>query len=74
MPSNPFDDNTIITYNLPVDGYVTLTICNLVGQDVKTLVNEVEVIGNHSLKLEACSLEAGVYTATLKLKTAMGRW
>ncbi len=70
---NPFDARTTISYSLPADGQVTLTVCNMVGQDVKALVNEFETRGLHSLRLEAWSLEPGVYTATLKLKTADGQ-
>ncbi len=70
---NPFSGVSEITYMLPHDGQVTLTLCNIVGQEVKVLVNEAEAKGDHSLRLEAWSLEAGVYTATLTLKTADGQ-
>ncbi len=65
---NPFSDYTNIVYNLPEDGKVTLEIRNLLGQVVKTLVDEPQVKGLHRLRMEAGSMPRGVYTATVRLK------
>ncbi|MCX6251191.1 MAG: T9SS type A sorting domain-containing protein [Bacteroidetes bacterium] len=65
---NPFTGQTLIVYSLPFDGKVNLEIHNLLGQSVKTLVNEPQTKGNHSFSFDANSLAPGVYTATLKLE------
>jgi hypothetical protein len=43
-------------------------IRSLLGQTVKILVNESQSTGNHTLRFDANSLPAGVYTATIRLK------
>jgi len=45
---NPFNPSTSIKYSVPVDANVTLTIYNLLGQVVTTLVNEDVSAGNYS--------------------------
>ncbi len=58
---NPFNSSTIITYNLPKDGRVTLTVYDLLGREVETLVNEYVKAGNYSVNYNADGLPTGVY-------------
>lgn len=46
---NPFNPNTSIKYSIPEGSYVTLKIFNLLGEHVKTLVNEFNNAGNYSV-------------------------
>lgn len=46
---NPFNPSTAIRYSLANDGKVTLRIFNLLGQEVKTLVNEFQNAGTHEV-------------------------
>jgi len=46
---NPFNPTTTISYNLHQDSNVVVAIYNLLGQNVKTLVNENQVAGFHSI-------------------------
>jgi hypothetical protein len=39
---NPFNQETIIKYSLPTDGAVDLSIYNLLGQKVRTLVDQIQ--------------------------------
>jgi serine protease AprX len=64
---NPFTGKTTFTYSLPVDGKVTLEIYDIVGNKVKSLVDERQSAGDYQLKIDENSLQAGVYTTTLKL-------
>jgi hypothetical protein len=66
---NPFVENTTMSYTLPSDGRVTLTIRNLAGQLVKTIVNETEREGDYIRNIEAGDLQSGVYFVTLNLKS-----
>ena len=43
---NPFNPSTTISYSLQQRSEVVLTIYNLLGQEVKTLVNDVQTPGN----------------------------
>jgi hypothetical protein len=43
---NPFNPETVIEYNLPASGHVTLTVFNVVGQKVIDVVNGYESAGN----------------------------
>ena len=56
---NPFNPSTNITYELPEASRVRLAIYNLLGQEVRTLING--------------SVEAGYYTATWDGRDAAGR-
>lgn len=67
---NPFQTNTTFDYSLPVDGRVTLTIRDVNGKLVNTLVNnESKTAGKYSVTFQDWSSESGVYFVTLKLKS-----
>jgi hypothetical protein len=46
---NPFNPDTRIDYEIPVSSQVTIKIFNILGQHVRTLVNEFKLAGNHSI-------------------------
>ncbi len=46
---NPFNPTTTIKYNAPVNGNVNVSVYNVKGQLVKTLVNEHKAAGEHSI-------------------------
>jgi hypothetical protein len=66
---NPFNEITTITYILPVDGKATLDIYDLVGNKVRTLVDEIQTAGEYKVKVNLHALQLGSYTATLKLQS-----
>ncbi len=45
---NPFSINTTITYSLKNNGNVSLTIFNVLGQKVRTIIDAFQTKGNHS--------------------------
>lgn len=58
---NPFNPSTVIKYSLSAAGKTTLRIYNLLGQEVTTLVNEVQSAGEHKVEWNACGMASGVY-------------
>ena len=58
---NPFNPSTQISFSLAQNGFVTLSVFNLLGQEVKNLVNNSMEAGSHSISFDASSLQSGVY-------------
>jgi len=58
---NPFNPSTIIKYELPKDSDVRLTIYDLLGKEVATLVNEQQHSGYYTVSFEGTSISNGVY-------------
>jgi hypothetical protein len=46
---NPFNTETTISYSIPVNNNVSIEIYNIQGKKIKTLVNEYQASGNHSV-------------------------
>lgn len=63
---NPFNPGTIINYQIPNSGIVTLKVYDILGREIKTLVNEFKSRGNYSVNFDAGSLSSGVYFYQLK--------
>ena len=63
---NPFNPSTEIAYQVPVSSHVTLTVFNLLGREVQTLVNEDKREGTYYVKFNAHNLASGIYFYTLK--------
>jgi len=65
---NPFNPSTKIEYTLPSEGNVTLKIYNMLGQEVKTLINnELISAGRHSINFNAGNLASGIYIYRLQV-------
>ncbi|MDE3058129.1 MAG: T9SS type A sorting domain-containing protein [Bacteroidota bacterium] len=58
---DPFNPSTTIEYQLPTNSYVLLKVYDVLGREVKTLVNEAERIGRHEVVFDASNLSSGVY-------------
>ena len=58
---NPFNPTTVIKYALPRAARVTLSVYNMLGQLVSTLVNEVQQVGSHHIEMNGANLASGVY-------------
>ena len=58
---NPFNPSTTINYNLPEAANVKLIIYNILGQEVKTLVNGFKEAGVHTINFNASELNSGLY-------------
>ena len=58
---NPFNPSTTIRYAVPNESKVSITVFNLLGQEVATLVNDVQAAGYHEIQFNASNLSSGVY-------------
>jgi len=57
---------TRITYFLPDEGPIRLSVYNMGGQWMAQLVNEVEPAGGHSVYFDGSDLSGGVYFVRLQ--------
>lgn len=58
---NPFNPSTKISYELPKNSFVTLRIFDILGNEVKELVNEEQNAGTHLLEFDGSNLSSGTY-------------
>ena len=58
---NPFNPSTTIPFELKEDGQVTLTVYDMQGREVATLVNAPMTVGSHSVNFDGSNLASGVY-------------
>lgn len=58
---NPFNPTTVISYQLPVAGEVTLNVYDLLGREVATLVDEYKPAGRYEVEFNGLYLSSGVY-------------
>jgi hypothetical protein len=58
---NPFNPATRIEYELPASSRVSLTVYDVLGREIQTLVDERQSAGNHSVTFNAGNLPSGVY-------------
>ncbi len=59
---NPFNPSTRINFSLPFESNVRLSVFNILGQEVKVLVdNQVQPVGSYNLTFDAKDLPSGIY-------------
>ena len=63
---NPFNPSTVISYRLPVIGFVTLKVYDVLGREVATLVNEEKSAGEYEIEFNGSKLPSGIYFYQLK--------
>lgn len=58
---NPFNPSTRINFDIPVNSFITLKVYDVLGNEVKTLVNENKTAGSYSIDFNAADLSSGIY-------------
>jgi beta-xylosidase len=63
---NPFNPSTIINYSVPGEGYLSLVVYNLLGQEVETIYDGIQRAGNYNVTFDGSELSSGVYLYQMK--------
>jgi len=65
---NPFNPVTIIKFELPKQSYVKLTVFDILGREITTLVNSMKSAGTYIVDFDGSSLSSGIYYYRLETK------
>lgn len=63
---NPFNASTVLAYTIPHQGKITLSIYNVMGQQVAILWNGMQSPGTHAICWNPVNCGSGIYFACLK--------
>ena len=63
---NPFNPTTVISYQLPATSNVDLTVFDVLGREVRTLVNEEKPAGYYTVRFDGTGLASGAYFYRLR--------
>ncbi len=63
---NPFNPNTTIRFSIPEPGIVQIKVFDLLGKEIKTLLNEYKQTGSYEVDFEAGDLPGGIYLYRMK--------
>lgn len=75
---NPFNPETVIEYSLSSDEFVNLTIYNVLGQRVTTLVDEIQSTGRHFVSWDStddsgAKVSSGLYFYVIRIRDYVDR-
>ncbi len=63
---NPFNPSTMIEFSVPKAGQYSITVYNMLGQEVARLFDQSVTTGTYKTQFDATSLASGVYVYTLR--------
>jgi hypothetical protein len=63
---NPFNPSTIIDYELQTASFVTLSVFDMLGREIATLVNKQQSAGKYRVDFDGRNLMSGVYLYSLR--------
>ncbi len=63
---NPFNPTTTINYSIRNEGFVSLRVYNILGQEVAELLNQNQKAGYYSINFNASDLPSGIYIYTIQ--------
>jgi xylan 1,4-beta-xylosidase len=65
---NPFNSSTNINFEIPVKSFVSLKVCNLLGEEIVEMAGKEYLPGLHSVTFDESRLTRGIYYYTIKAK------
>jgi Secretion system C-terminal sorting domain len=68
---NPFNNSTVISFNLPEQSPVKINVFNIAGEKIKTLVNSEMQPGLHKIRWNADEVPSGVYFYAIETKNSV---
>lgn len=69
---NPFNPATIISYQIPEISFITLKVYDILGIEIKTLVEKVQTVGYYDVEFIANNTPSGVYFYVLTATSENG--
>lgn len=63
---NPFNPTTTIHFSIPEKGLVRLSVFNILGEEIRTLVSEEMPAGAHQVQFDGRDLQSGIYYYSLE--------
>jgi photosystem II stability/assembly factor-like uncharacterized protein len=64
---NPFNPTTVLSWQSPVAGWTKLSVYDLLGREVATLMNEKREAGSHSATFDGAGVSSGTYVYRLEV-------
>ena len=58
---NPFSNTTTISYTLPEESIVKISIYDVLGQKITTLIDKTQNPGQYNIKFDGAALMQGIY-------------
>lgn len=65
---NPFNPTATIQYDIPNNSFVNINVYDMLGREVKVLVNEQKNPGRYQITFDASELSSGIYFYTIRTK------
>ncbi|HWA06995.1 MAG TPA: T9SS type A sorting domain-containing protein, partial [Ignavibacteria bacterium] len=63
---NPFNPVTFIEYSIVEGGYAELTVYDILGREVETIIKAEQKPGTYKVQFNAARLSSGIYFYTLR--------
>jgi hypothetical protein len=63
---NPFNPSTLIKYQVPQNTHVNISVYDILGNKISTLVNQEKAAGSHEVTFNADDMPSGVYFYTIQ--------
>ena len=65
---NPFNPTSTIRYNIASAGFVKISVYDILGREIRVLVNEEKGPGHYEVQFDAGNLSSGVYFYTIRTR------